>query len=299
LTDSQMVNFFRSTDSSQQFSSFLNPFLVERTVGSKGHTQVRNHIIGTFTTLGWKVETDEFTDDTPHGRKTFTNIIATLNPSAKKFLTLSCHYDSKVFADFKFIAATDSAVPCAMLVDIATTLDFSLKTKKDGMYDGESLQMVFFDGEEAFENWTPSDSIYGARHLADKWNNNGRLDQMTSFILLDLIGGHQMKFANFFEETSDLYERLRKIEGRVRNANLYAPNGGVSYFSELKSSSYVEDDHIPFLKRGVPVLHLISHPFPSVWHTQQDNASNLDHAAITNVLRVMKVFLLEYFHLWN
>ncbi|ELU17372.1 hypothetical protein CAPTEDRAFT_27589, partial [Capitella teleta] len=157
-------------------------------------------IISTFTTLGWKVETDEFTDDTPHGRKTFTNIIATLNPSAKKFLTLSCHYDSKVFADFKFIAATDSAVPCAMLVDIATALDNSLKAKNGGM----SLQMVFFDGEEAFETWTPTDSIYGARHLAEKWSDNGRLDQMSSLILLDLIGGHPMKFANFFDETSDL-----------------------------------------------------------------------------------------------
>lgn len=26
--------------------------------------------------------------------------------------------------------------------------------------------MIFFDGEEAFINWTPTDSLYGARHLA-------------------------------------------------------------------------------------------------------------------------------------
>ncbi|ELU16214.1 hypothetical protein CAPTEDRAFT_142899 [Capitella teleta] len=292
-----MVNFVHSTDTSQQFSSFLNPFLIERSVGSLGHSKVRDHIISKFTALGWKVEIDEFTDDTPHGRKTFTNIIARLNPSAKKFLTLSCHYDSKVFTDFKFIAATDSAVPCAMLVDIATTLDNSLKAKNGGMYDGESLQMVFFDGEEAFENWTPSDSIYGARHLAEKWSDNGRLDQMTSLILLDLIGGHPMKFFNYFEETSDLHERLRKIEVRLKSANLYAPNGGASYFSEEKNNVHSKDDYIPFLDRGVPVLHLISRPFPSVWHTEQDDAFNLDHAAITNFLRVVKVFLLEYFHL--
>ena len=30
------------------------------------------------------------------------------------------------------------------------------------------LQLVFFDGEEAFRSWTATDSIYGARHLAEK-----------------------------------------------------------------------------------------------------------------------------------
>jgi len=31
------------------------------------------------------------------------------------------------------------------------------------------LKFIFFDGEEAFEEWGPEDSIYGARHLAAKW----------------------------------------------------------------------------------------------------------------------------------
>jgi len=32
-----------------------------------------------------------------------------------------------------------------------------------------SLQFLFLDGEEAFKEWTATDSIYGARHLAEKW----------------------------------------------------------------------------------------------------------------------------------
>jgi len=31
---------------------------------------------------------------------------------------------------------------------------------------------IFFDGEEAFKEWGPNDSIYGAKHLANKWHNN-------------------------------------------------------------------------------------------------------------------------------
>lgn len=31
--------------------------------------------------------------------------------------------------------------------------------------------MVFFDGEEAFKEWTKNDSLYGSRHLAEVWSN--------------------------------------------------------------------------------------------------------------------------------
>ena len=32
--------------------------------------------------------------------------------------------------------------------------------------------LIFFDGEEAFKEWGPKDSIYGARHLAKTWHSN-------------------------------------------------------------------------------------------------------------------------------
>lgn len=41
-----------------------------------------------------------------------------------------------------------------------------------------SLKFVFFDGEEAFEQWGPTDSIYGARHLAEKWENENVLPKI-------------------------------------------------------------------------------------------------------------------------
>lgn len=31
--------------------------------------------------------------------------------------------------------------------------------------------MLFFDGEEAFVEWTEFDSLYGSRHLASKMEN--------------------------------------------------------------------------------------------------------------------------------
>lgn len=81
------------------------------------------YIVGEFKKLKWTTELDSFYDETPNqGTVQFTNIIATYNPEAVRFLVLACHYDSKIF-DYVFIAATDSAVPCAMLIYLAQSLN--------------------------------------------------------------------------------------------------------------------------------------------------------------------------------
>lgn len=77
--------------------------------------------------LGWTVEEDSFGSDTPIGPKTFTNVVATLDPKAPRRLVLACHYDSKLVREGQFIGATDSAVPCAMMLNLAWVMRESLK----------------------------------------------------------------------------------------------------------------------------------------------------------------------------
>lgn len=48
---------------------------------------------------------------------------------------------------------------------------------------------------------------------------------------------------------------------------------------------------------GVPVLHLIPSPFPSVWHTMEDTEENLDKTIIDNLNKILQVFVLEYLNL--
>ena len=67
----------------------------------------------------------------PIGVRNFTNIIATLYPGADRTLALAAHYDSKLFPPKNgkyFLAATDSAVPCAMLLDFARVLSEKAKS---------------------------------------------------------------------------------------------------------------------------------------------------------------------------
>lgn len=92
-----------------------------------------------------------------------------------------------------------------------------------------SLQLIFFDGEEAFKKWTDTDSIYGARHLAAKWNRLrfpskeqdkaacpnkkivSELDRIELFVLLDLLGTASPNFYSFFPQTSAVFKRLYQI----------------------------------------------------------------------------------------
>lgn len=93
------------------------------------------HVSSTLSSLSadWAVDLDSFHSPTPRGQVKFTNIIATLDPSAPRRLLLACHYDSKalppdpVAPERVFLGASDSAVPCAMILELVTSLDIRLR----------------------------------------------------------------------------------------------------------------------------------------------------------------------------
>lgn len=285
-------------------NELLDNILIPRVVGTDGHKKVKKFIIKTMRDLKWHVETDAFEDKTPNmGTLKFENIIASLNPDADRFLILACHYDSKYFKDQEFLGATDSAVPCAMLINLAFVLDKYFNQIRN---DNEiSIKLLFFDGEEAFLYWNPQDSIYGARHLARKWENEGFLKKIDMLVLLDLLGAPDPNFFNFFENTQNWYSHLHNAEQRLAemghmerystsSVSTRTPN---SYFQLRSINSFVEDDHIPFLERGVPILHLIPSPFPTVWHQITDDRKAVDMFTIENLNKIMRVFVIEYLHL--
>ena len=179
------------------------------------------------------------------------------------------------------------------------------------------MQLIFFDGEEAFVSWTDTDSIYGARHLAKRWaserlgssqNNENRqsgaeegktvLEGIDVLVLLDLLGAPDPVILNRFERTTKIYERLQRIEGRLRKQELMnIAQVNVAYFpskGKFRPQSFIGDDHAPFLERGVPVVHAIPFQFPPVWHTAEDNEQAVDLPTLDDLGRIMKVFVCEY-----
>ncbi|XP_003216010.3 glutaminyl-peptide cyclotransferase [Anolis carolinensis] len=304
------------TDVNRMWQNDLHPILIERYPGSPGSYAVRQHIKHRLQGLkaGWVVEEDTFQSHTPYGYRTFSNIISTHNPSAKRHLVLACHHDSKYFPPQLngevFVGATDSAVPCAMLLELARALDTQLHSLKQANLSTRadlSLKLIFFDGEEAFVRWTPSDSLYGSRSLAQKMaatphppgaTNTNEIQGIDLFVLLDLIGAWNPIFPIYFINTARWFARLEAIERHLHDLGLLRNYPAERHYfrSDLRRHP-VEDDHAPFLRRGVPVLHLIPSPFPRVWHTMQDTEEHLDKPTVDNLNKILQVFVLEYLHL--
>lgn len=295
------------------YENILKKLLRVRIPGTIGHHEVKVFIIHTLEDCGWTVKKDEFEDKTPLGPKKFTNIIATLDPKADRQLALAAHYDSKLITPENgkyFIGATDSAVPVAMLLDLAKVLGDKFQKRKSSNPQpmNVSPMIIILDGEEAFVKWTEKDSIYGARHLANALSVSPHhneqqaahgitgLDALDAFVLLDLIGYKEPQFLDLHKSTTLLYQHLQDIENRLTQKGDLEPH--MKYFPGAPNGPLrIEDDHVPFMRQGVPILHLIAIPFPKVWHTLDDDAENLDQTSIEQLLKIFRIFVLEYFHL--
>ena len=137
--------------------------------------------------MRYSMELDKFVADLPGNLTSLemTNIIATLDPDAPRRLVLACHFDSKSDKKGIFVGAIDSAVPCAMMIDLAQTLNPYLNSPAQ-RHKNLTLQMIFFDGEEAFVKWSASDSLYGSENLAVEMDSQVR-DLSKNITALDKI----------------------------------------------------------------------------------------------------------------
>lgn len=195
-----------------------------------------------------------------------------------------------------------------MMLNLAQQMDTLLKTSPQRQEI--SLKLIFFDGEEAFRQWSASDSIYGARHLAQLWETKktraynqpiNELDRLDLLVLLDLLGTPDPKFYSYFPDTEKWYVRLAQAENRLAEMGALRQyskdHPQQTYFAQRSVRAHIEDDHLPFLVRNVPVLHIIPTPFPTVWHTENDNRNAIDMHTVENLNKIFRVFVAEYLHL--
>jgi glutaminyl-peptide cyclotransferase len=166
-----------------QSGSLLAPILVPRVPGTAGQTSAQQHFVSYFQRElpKWEISWQNSTATTPtsRGKKLpFQNIVFKreppwVKPGQSNLLTLVAHYDSKI-APKGFIGATDSAAPCAMLIWVAKVVDGYVQRMYDEMQELQEggtvemdmgIQILLLDGEEAFQSWTDTDSLYGARYV--------------------------------------------------------------------------------------------------------------------------------------
>lgn len=234
--------------------------------GSKALEQVRAYIKGKLKSD--QVEEDSFVADTSIGKIPMTNILAKFPGSKDGIIVVSSHYETNIWLkNTSFVGANDGACTSALLLAIAD----QLRGKK---LEGYSIWLAFFDGEESMKpQWRNDDALWGSRHLAQKWQQDGTSKKIKALILADMIGDADLDILRDTNSTPWVQDLVLQAATRL---------GHQSHFFAMTTAEE-GDDHIPFAQIGVPVVDLIDLNYGyngSYHHTTQDTVDKLSVASL-------------------
>jgi Zn-dependent M28 family amino/carboxypeptidase len=242
-----------------------------RPSGSDAIRAAQKYILSELKTIGGQITQDDFSGSTPLGRTPMKNIIARFPGKSGKIVVITGHYDTKSMPGTFFVGANDGGASAGFLLEMAKALAHGLRK--------DDVRLVWFDGEEAVGQWSDYDSLYGSRHLAERWSADGTLGRIKALINVDMIGDRNLDILNDQNSAGPLRERVWRVADRL---------GYGKHF--LRYDSSVEDDHMPFLRRGVNAVDLIDldyGPNNSFWHTDKDTLDKLSAESLHIVGRVV------------
>ena len=255
-----------------------------RWIGSQGHICAENFLKKQFAEDNLAVDT--FTANTPAGMMTMHDFIVKFPGKKPGVIVLASHYETNYpLRNIQYVGANDGAATSGLLIELANDL-------RGRTLDGDSVWLVFFDGEEAVQQWSATDSLYGSRHLAAKWDRDGTLKRIKAFLLVDMIGDKDLDIVRDQNSTPWLLDLV---------AQAAKQEGDPSYF--FATMNAIEDDHLPFVQRGVPCADLIDYDYgPHTFllpdgyhHTAQDTMDKISAHSLT----VVGQTVLETIHLLN
>ena len=224
--------------------------------GSPAIAKLRATIKQQLAMRGCEVISDRFTATTPDGPVAMENIIAKFPGKSGRAIAVTGHYDTKKMSNF--VGANDGGSSTGMLLEFAVALQG--RPRVDDVY------LVFFDGEEAIREWTDTDSLYGSRHLAAKWSEDGTNRRLKALINVDMTGDKNLRLVYDANSAASLRNLVWDVADSLGDAAAFP-----------RQPSSIEDDHIPFLKAGVRAVDLIDFESQSTfWHTPQDTMDKLD-----------------------
>lgn len=237
-----------------------------RPVGSDALEQTRRYVESTLEGFGLTVTRDEFTGRTPVGDIPMANLVADVRPAEGApdgpMIILSGHYDTLLSEGFEFVGANDAGSSTGMLIELGRVLVQHPPPLP--------VRLVFFDGEEALVEWSDTDSRYGSKHMAERMDDAGELDDIGALILFDMIGDADLSFPREGNGPDWLNDIIWQTAADIGYSNIFAP--GVHF---------VEDDHLPFTRRGVAAVDLIDFEYGPGgspgrnWHSPFDTMDKL------------------------
>jgi glutaminyl-peptide cyclotransferase len=256
--------------------------------GSPGHAKAEEFLKQHFAPEAAKGNfvADTFTATTPAGLQTMTNYIVKYPGKKDGIIVLVSHYETNYpLRDINFYGANDGAATSALLIEIGTIL-------RAHPPEGYSIWLVFDDGEEAVKTWSNSDSLYGTRHLAAKWSQDGTLAKIKALMVADMIADKDLNI-DYVENSTPWLLDLLKVAAKNTGHSAYI----------FKYREAEEDDHLPFAARGVPVLDLIDAHYGPITNAMPDGYHHTDKDTLDKIsahsLQISGDIFLEMIRLIN
>jgi Zn-dependent M28 family amino/carboxypeptidase len=244
-------------DSSRAYEHLLRQVgFGPRPAGSAALAQCREYILAELDAAGIETRQDAFDATTPLGRVQMVNVVATIPGRRAERIALATHYDTKLFREFRFVGASDAASSTAAVLELARVL----KARQNEF----TIELLFFDGEEAVVDWyRNNDNTYGSRHYVETARQTGTLAGLKALVLLDMIGDRNLTIRRDSNSTPWLTDTIWASAATL---------GYQAHF--LSEQTTIDDDHMPFVRAGIPSVDIIDLDYPA-WHTAQDDLARV------------------------
>jgi len=143
------------------------------------------------------------------------------------------------------------------------------------------IELVFFDGEEACEQFSATDGLYGSRHFARQLEREGA-KQFRGGLLFDMVGDRSLGITLPNDSPADMARDIFAAAEALKLRN---------YFTYLGRE--LIDDHAPLNAIGIPTLDIIDFDFPW-WHTADDTMDKISAQSLQTVGSVALYYLSEF-----
>lgn len=245
-------------------------------VGSDAIEKAREYIEAQLRHSGWQVTRQGFTEETPRGKVRFVNLIARFsgdgNAAAPSFLLCS-HYDTKLFDAIRFVGANDGGSSTGLLLELARVIGGRPNMAR-------KIELVFFDGEEAYENFSETDGLYGSRYFAKQLEADGG-KQFRGGILFDMIGDRSLDITLPADSPPAMARDIFAAAEALKLRN---------YFSYLDRD--LIDDHAPLNAIRIPTIDIIDFDY-AWWHTADDTLDKISAQSLKITGSVALYYLSE------
>lgn len=227
------------------------------------------------------------------------NVLFKMNENYTNIVILGAHYDSRAKAtkdstnpDSPVPGANDGASGCAVLIELAEVLYSRMNNL------AVQIWFLFFDAEDqgtdvgvGISGW---DWIEGSTQFVLEIDNfyNSSKEDFDAMILLDMVGGTNLRFINEQHSTSSLLDELFEIGRELNYTSAFPSNPIVGTIS---------DDHVPFLNYGIPSADLIIKFWnqPAEWpyhHTTDDDISHISNTSLEITGKTVEQFIYNNYY---